>query len=330
MARESVEWLNRRHRARSTGAILDDLRAEGWSVFHDVRMPARRRLNLDHVVVGPAGVFVIDSKNWSGQIEVRENNFWIRGRRQDRVVGASSEAALAVAGLLGGPAVATVRSALCFERSEPVVGWCYDVMLCSTGNLREMLIRRPQVLSPDQVTLAAIELDLGFHAAATEVAVRTPKLQPKRQPKPRQVRAEASRWFRRGLLRLGVLHAPGDPRADVRPEACRRPREHQPTGSRTGCSRSPCCPTSGTRAAMPSVRSTPTASERPPRCATSSARRRYRPSSRTSIAPAPPSTRTATGWSASATASETCRRGGQLAGSARRMRSVSRPGRRRT
>lgn len=40
-----------------------------WLVLHDrLLMPGRSEANLDHVVVGPAGVFLIDSKNWAGRI----------------------------------------------------------------------------------------------------------------------------------------------------------------------------------------------------------------------------------------------------------------------
>lgn len=39
-------------------------------VLHDRRMPGERG-NIDHVVVGPAGVFVVDAKRYQGRIEIR-------------------------------------------------------------------------------------------------------------------------------------------------------------------------------------------------------------------------------------------------------------------
>lgn len=42
---------------------------ESWVVLHDVR--AGRGGNIDHLVIGPGGVFVFDSKRWSGTVEVR-------------------------------------------------------------------------------------------------------------------------------------------------------------------------------------------------------------------------------------------------------------------
>jgi hypothetical protein len=156
---------------RAVAAILDQLRTEGWGVIHDVRWPGRQRANLDHIAVGPPGVFVIDAKNWSGRIDVGDQTFRWNGRRQDRVVAAAGDAALAVAALLNPEAGALTRSALCFVRDEPLAGWCYDVMVCSTANLREMLLSRPAVLTSDQVKVASVELQLGFGAAAARQPV---------------------------------------------------------------------------------------------------------------------------------------------------------------
>ena len=175
------------HGERATAAILDALRHEGWAVFHDVKWPGRPRANIDHVVVGPPGIYVIDSKNWSGRIDVRDNTFRCKGRRQDKTVAAAGDAALAVAGLVSAPAAATARSVLCFVREEHLAGWCYDVMVCSTGNLREMLLTRPPALTPVQVRMAGLELDIAFRSAA-QAAIPSPAQRPvggRQMPMPR-------------------------------------------------------------------------------------------------------------------------------------------------
>src|SRR5687768_6626707 len=51
---------------RRIGDRLDILDGAGWHVLHDRRKSSSSRANLDHVVVGPPGVLVIDAKNWSG------------------------------------------------------------------------------------------------------------------------------------------------------------------------------------------------------------------------------------------------------------------------
>jgi hypothetical protein len=42
---------------------------EAWTVLHDrLIRPGRSGANLDHVVVGPAGLFLVDAKDWSGNV----------------------------------------------------------------------------------------------------------------------------------------------------------------------------------------------------------------------------------------------------------------------
>jgi hypothetical protein len=47
---------------KAVGQLLEGLRASGYSVFHDVLGDG---FNVDHVIVGPAGVFTIETKAWS-------------------------------------------------------------------------------------------------------------------------------------------------------------------------------------------------------------------------------------------------------------------------
>jgi len=44
------------------GQYLDRLHADGYQVFHDVQ---GQNFNLDHVLIGPAGVFTIETKTWN-------------------------------------------------------------------------------------------------------------------------------------------------------------------------------------------------------------------------------------------------------------------------
>ena len=56
---------------------MPELRAEGFAVLHDRRIPGTRA-NIDHIVVSPAGVFVVDTKNWSGPVEQRDVGGWFK------------------------------------------------------------------------------------------------------------------------------------------------------------------------------------------------------------------------------------------------------------
>jgi hypothetical protein len=64
-------WRQGAEGERQTAAILAQLEATGWVVLHDLHWPGRPFANIDHIAIGPTGIFVIDSKNWSGKVEVR-------------------------------------------------------------------------------------------------------------------------------------------------------------------------------------------------------------------------------------------------------------------
>ena len=49
------------------GALLDTLPAERWRVIHDATLG---RGNVDHIAIGPAGVFTIETKSHPGPIRV--------------------------------------------------------------------------------------------------------------------------------------------------------------------------------------------------------------------------------------------------------------------
>jgi hypothetical protein len=50
------------------GGLLDELSEEGWNVIHDASFG---RGNIDHIVLGAAGVFTIETKSRQGPVRVR-------------------------------------------------------------------------------------------------------------------------------------------------------------------------------------------------------------------------------------------------------------------
>lgn len=59
-------WIRGAAGERKVGAILDDL-GTGWHALHDVSLG---RGNIDHVLVGPAGTFTIETKANRGPIAI--------------------------------------------------------------------------------------------------------------------------------------------------------------------------------------------------------------------------------------------------------------------
>ncbi len=62
-------WKTGAEGERRVAAVLDGL--AGVEVLHDRLVPGGRA-NIDHIAVGPSGVFVIDAKNYTGRIGVRD------------------------------------------------------------------------------------------------------------------------------------------------------------------------------------------------------------------------------------------------------------------
>jgi len=66
-------------------ALLSGLRPEGFIVLNDLRIPGTRE-NIDHVVVGPAGVFVVETKHYSGLVRARGGELVVSGRRKTEFI----------------------------------------------------------------------------------------------------------------------------------------------------------------------------------------------------------------------------------------------------
>ncbi|WP_157892197.1 MULTISPECIES: NERD domain-containing protein [Frankia] len=75
--------LRRSRRAWEAGArgerdvvrVLVGMDDAGWRVLPDRRWPGTRRANIDVLVVGPGGVFVVDVKNWR-EVRVEHGRLW--------------------------------------------------------------------------------------------------------------------------------------------------------------------------------------------------------------------------------------------------------------
>ena len=71
-------WLAEAEGEQRVGEQLSRLEAEEWTVLHDVHWPSWPKANLDHLLVGTGGVLVINAKNWSGDVRLRDGGRWRR------------------------------------------------------------------------------------------------------------------------------------------------------------------------------------------------------------------------------------------------------------
>ncbi|WP_165865807.1 nuclease-related domain-containing protein [Vallicoccus soli] len=61
-------WASGAEGERRTERVLRPLERTGWHVVHDLKHPGAG--NVDHLVLGPGGLFVLDSKVWGGVVSV--------------------------------------------------------------------------------------------------------------------------------------------------------------------------------------------------------------------------------------------------------------------
>jgi len=66
--RHIEQWRDGAEGERWTERELRPLEKSGWHVAHDLEGTFG---NVDHIVVGRAGVFLLDSKNWFGEVSVQ-------------------------------------------------------------------------------------------------------------------------------------------------------------------------------------------------------------------------------------------------------------------
>jgi hypothetical protein len=101
-------WQRGAHGERRTAHLLDRLTCDGYVVFHDLAVPGSPA-NVDHLVIGPTGVFVIDSKQWSGSVRQGSDGLaWHNHYRLDRTLETVRWEAEAISRVLGTRTAAVV------------------------------------------------------------------------------------------------------------------------------------------------------------------------------------------------------------------------------
>ncbi len=123
----------------AVAAALVELEASGWTLLHDLAWPGRKHANIDHVAIGNGHVFVIDAKNWSGEVAATGGVLRQNGRSRARVVASVADAARAVADAVPGLVVEDVRPVLCLVRDDWFAERFGEVLVCSSHNLATQL-----------------------------------------------------------------------------------------------------------------------------------------------------------------------------------------------
>ena len=135
---------------RFVGFILGRLPG-GWAVLHDVSVG--RGANIDHVVIGPAGVFTLDAKDLTGKVWIGPRSVLHNGRRTDFLPMAVHGASLAsghLSAALGRPI--QVRGALAILADDwTIKARPAAVFVGSPRSVRDWLVGLPITLRPREI-----------------------------------------------------------------------------------------------------------------------------------------------------------------------------------
>jgi Nuclease-related domain len=164
---DAVAWRRGAAGERRTARLLAGLERHGWAVLHDLAIPGSRA-NLDHLMIGPGGVFVIDSKQYRGRLRIDPSGRLWHGRYPlAPALRAVSFAADQAAQVLPDPGMAVVPIVAVHGAQVP---WGKVVMngvpVVAARGLPSMLRALPAVVGPERVAWLADQARVRFHAAA--------------------------------------------------------------------------------------------------------------------------------------------------------------------
>jgi hypothetical protein len=163
---DAVAWRRGAAGERRTARLLDPLERHGWAVLHDLALPGSQA-NLDHLMIGPGGVFVIDSKQYRGRLQVDPSGrLWHGHSPLAPALRAVLFEADQTAQVLTDPDVVVVPIMAVHGAQVP---WgevvTHGVPVLAARRLPSMLRQLPAVLGPERVTALAELARIRFRAA---------------------------------------------------------------------------------------------------------------------------------------------------------------------
>jgi hypothetical protein len=150
---------------RIVAEALAPLSAAGYVLLHD--RSAGPRANLDHVVIGPAGVWLVNAKHGSGTVAA-EDTLRHNGRpRAKQLERAAEERALVAAILAREGVTAPVHSVFAFTAAAPDPGVVEGVTVVPVDRLRSTIGSAPPMLEARELDRAAAVLVTALPAAGS-------------------------------------------------------------------------------------------------------------------------------------------------------------------
>jgi hypothetical protein len=162
-----LAWRRGAAGERRTARLLAALERRGWAVLHDLAIPGTQA-NIDHLVIGPGGVIVVDSKRYRGRLRLDRDGMVWHGRHllvsALRKVLWQADQADEILGI----ADITVAAVVAVHGASVPWGLLQadGVTIVPARRLPDLLQALPPMLGPERVAWLADRARLRFRAAA--------------------------------------------------------------------------------------------------------------------------------------------------------------------
>jgi hypothetical protein len=164
---DTLAWRRGAAGERRTAKLLAPLERRGWAVLHDLAIPGTQA-NLDHLVIGPGGVVVVDSKQYRGRLWLDCYGMVWHGRhllvsalRKVRWEAGQADEVLGIADVQVAAIVAVHGASVPWGRLQ-----ADGVTIVPARRVPDLLQALPPILGPERVAWLADRARLRFRAAA--------------------------------------------------------------------------------------------------------------------------------------------------------------------
>ncbi len=169
-------WAAGAEGERRVAAALDGLPA-AWTVVHDrLLRPGRSEANLDHVVVGPGGVLLVDAKNRAGRVTEHDGGLFqhrVRdGRRETVSLAGELKKVHGMAAYMAAESDLAVTPVICLAGSQEgefgAPRMVRGVWVVPLSALNGWIGYRPALLRPEEVASAVTRVLTDFPSTTTD------------------------------------------------------------------------------------------------------------------------------------------------------------------
>lgn len=163
--------------------ILRPLSELGWTVLEDRRWPGSKRANIDFLLVGPAGIVIVDAKHWD-EPAIRDGSIYRGDSREDDEIAKLNTLAERIAEAVDhtGLTLAAITTVMVFTSRQLHPVTLNGVTIVGDEHFAKWLASLRPRLEPQQVTIMAAEVEIACPEMPSKAEPTMLKVKTLRQP----------------------------------------------------------------------------------------------------------------------------------------------------